>query len=192
MLWVTSAHVHLDRVASPWLIARFVDDDASFAFLAPGQAVPPEAVPFALPAADLGPHDDQGSTFRKILRRYGLALPELDKMADCVEVGIALALGRPLPEVTHDLIVHGKTMASFSEAMAVLDPDDASNLGASARFYDALYVTLWSGYGSAPELPADVRGRIAALRAARDWNALLPPWTGSRPGPPSHEQGAAH
>ena len=32
MLWVTRSHVHVDRVACPWLIERFVDSDAEFMF----------------------------------------------------------------------------------------------------------------------------------------------------------------
>ena len=36
MLWVTRDFVHLDRVASPWLIRRFVDPQAEFVFV-PGR-----------------------------------------------------------------------------------------------------------------------------------------------------------
>jgi hypothetical protein len=35
--WVTRAHVHVDRVACPWLIGRFVDSEAEFLFVAPEQ-----------------------------------------------------------------------------------------------------------------------------------------------------------
>jgi hypothetical protein len=34
MKWITRSHVHVDRVACPWLIARFVDSDAEFLFAA--------------------------------------------------------------------------------------------------------------------------------------------------------------
>ena len=34
MKWVTRAHVHVDRVACPWLISRFVDSEAEFVFVA--------------------------------------------------------------------------------------------------------------------------------------------------------------
>jgi hypothetical protein len=30
MKWITRSHVHVDRVACPWLISRFVDSDAEF------------------------------------------------------------------------------------------------------------------------------------------------------------------
>ncbi|MBL8968804.1 MAG: chromate resistance protein [Spirochaetaceae bacterium] len=34
MRWITRAHVHVDRVACPWLIKRFVDSGAEFFFVA--------------------------------------------------------------------------------------------------------------------------------------------------------------
>jgi len=34
MKWITRAHVHVDRVACPWLIKRFVDAEAEFIFVA--------------------------------------------------------------------------------------------------------------------------------------------------------------
>ena len=33
MKWVTRSHVHVDRVACPWLITRFIDSDAEFLFV---------------------------------------------------------------------------------------------------------------------------------------------------------------
>lgn len=180
MLWVTRARIHLDRVASPWLIARFVDREATFGFLVADEPAPVGAVPFALPGAELGPHDGSGSTFRKILDRFDVKAPELQAMARCVEAGIAVALGRPLADADSVIAAQGRAMASFSEAMAALhDGDDQTNLAASAGYYDALYVTLWSAFGDSPSLPGDVVARIEALRAARDWRALLPPWPAS-------------
>jgi hypothetical protein len=33
MKWVTRSHVHVDRVACPWLITRFIDSEAEFLFV---------------------------------------------------------------------------------------------------------------------------------------------------------------
>ena len=33
MLWVTRSHVHVDRVACPWLIIRFVNNQVEFLFV---------------------------------------------------------------------------------------------------------------------------------------------------------------
>ncbi len=37
MKWITRSHVHVDRVACPWLIARFVDNEAEFLFVPKNQ-----------------------------------------------------------------------------------------------------------------------------------------------------------
>ena len=33
MKWITRSHVHVDRVACPWLVTRFIDSDAEFLFV---------------------------------------------------------------------------------------------------------------------------------------------------------------
>jgi hypothetical protein len=33
MKWITRSHVHVDRVACPWLITRFIDSEAEFHFV---------------------------------------------------------------------------------------------------------------------------------------------------------------
>jgi hypothetical protein len=33
MQWITCSHVHVDRIACPWLIRRFVDNQAEFLFV---------------------------------------------------------------------------------------------------------------------------------------------------------------
>ncbi|MFZ2412759.1 MAG: chromate resistance protein ChrB domain-containing protein [Candidatus Cryosericum sp.] len=70
MKWVTRAHVHVDRVACPWLISRFVDSEAEFAFVATdivdqfGQNE--VATPFDLEGAELG-HQDGHCSFVSII-----------------------------------------------------------------------------------------------------------------------------
>lgn len=178
MLWVTRDHLHLDRVACCWLIGRFVDAQATFAFLGAGGDVPQGAVPFALPGAEVGPHDERGSAFRKVLHRHGVSAAELDRMADCVEVGIATALGRPVPDAAPVLQPIGQAMAWFAESMAVVHADDDSaNLVASIAFYDAVYVRLWTAHGGGPVPLSNLRDRIAGVRASRNWAALLPTCT---------------
>ena len=51
MKWVTRSYVHLDRVASPWLIKRFIDKDAIFVFAPYGEEHfrPKDATAFAIP-----------------------------------------------------------------------------------------------------------------------------------------------
>src|ERR1700674_3806189 len=70
MKWITTANVHFDRLASPWLIKRFIDPNAEFLFEAKGQEDkrPKDAIPIAIPGAKLGPHDKDGPTFLKIVK----------------------------------------------------------------------------------------------------------------------------
>jgi hypothetical protein len=75
MKWITREHVHVDRVACPWLIKKFVDQQAEFLFVPTDQvmriAATEEAIPFDVIGAELGHHGKQCS-FEAILKRYGL------------------------------------------------------------------------------------------------------------------------
>ncbi len=61
MLWVTRSHVHVDRVACPWLITRFVDSEAEFLFVPTSQidkvVTETGAIPFDAPGVELGHKD---------------------------------------------------------------------------------------------------------------------------------------
>ncbi|MGI8953474.1 MAG: chromate resistance protein ChrB domain-containing protein, partial [Nocardioidaceae bacterium] len=56
MKWVTRSSVHIDRAASAWLIARFIDDDATFAFVSDPEDIAGDAVPFDIRGVELGHH----------------------------------------------------------------------------------------------------------------------------------------
>lgn len=53
MQWITRSHVHVDRVACPWLIRRFVADRAEFLFVSADQleqkVKESRAIPFDAP-----------------------------------------------------------------------------------------------------------------------------------------------
>ena len=73
--WVTRENVHVDRVACPWLIKRFVDPKAEFLFM-PTERIAEvvakeEAIPFDVPNVELGHKDDQCS-FDAIIEKYKL------------------------------------------------------------------------------------------------------------------------
>ena len=58
MKWITRSHVHVDRVACPWLITRFIDNEAEFLFVPASQvdqvASETGAIPFDVPGVELG------------------------------------------------------------------------------------------------------------------------------------------
>jgi hypothetical protein len=75
MKWITREHVKVDRVACPWLIRKFVDQQAEFYFVPPeevmNRARQLEAIPFDVPAVELGHHGKECS-FEAILKKYKL------------------------------------------------------------------------------------------------------------------------
>jgi hypothetical protein len=124
MRWVTRDYVHADRVASPWLIKRFVDPEAEFVFVPWGceDQRPADAIPFALPGAELGPHDASGSTFRKVLVKYGLEESALHAMARIVEAAIAFVLHGVEPQTLETKPAIG--LLTISEGTMLLEDDD--------------------------------------------------------------------
>ena len=57
MKWITRSHVHVDRVACPWLITRFIDSAAEFLFVPKSKVLEVAeregAIPFDTPGAKL-------------------------------------------------------------------------------------------------------------------------------------------
>jgi hypothetical protein len=56
MKWITRSHVHVDRIACPWLITRFIDNQAIFIFIAlkciDGIVKENGAIPFDVPGVE--------------------------------------------------------------------------------------------------------------------------------------------
>ena len=108
MKWLTRSHVHVDRVACPWLITRFVDNQAEFLFVPKTQvdqvAAETGAIPFDAPGVELG-HVDGRCSFESILVKYGLFDPALQRLARIVHAADVaqdidtdpVARGRSLP-----------------------------------------------------------------------------------------------
>jgi hypothetical protein len=75
MKWITREHVHVDRVACPWLIRRFVDPQAEFLFVPADQVMTVAkregATPFDVKDVELGHHGKECS-FDAIVKKHGL------------------------------------------------------------------------------------------------------------------------
>lgn len=76
MKWITRARVKVDRVACPWLIKKFIDEDAEFYFVPEADVLTDaqrlDAVPFDIKGVDLGHHGKECS-FEAIMKKCGLA-----------------------------------------------------------------------------------------------------------------------
>lgn len=141
MKWVITSHVHFDRVASPWLIKKFIDPAAEFSFAAPSEAgrLPKDAIPVAFPGAKLGPHDKDGPVFLKILKEYKIHDPALDLIAKVVGLGVHYVVDgyRPPQDDRYGQIAVG--LVAFSDGMMLLKPSDQERLDASYVVWDTLY-----------------------------------------------------
>lgn len=132
MKWVTRSHVHVDRVACPWLIKRFVDSGAEFLFVPKSRvdevAKAEGGIPFDAPGVELGHHGDKCS-FEAILEKYQLTNPALLRLAKIVS---AADTGR-----FDDPIAAG--LEAVAVGYSLRYPDDAKNLKHQFAVYDALY-----------------------------------------------------
>jgi hypothetical protein len=146
MKWVTTSNVHFDRVASPWIIKRFIDTEAEFVFVSRGHEDerPKDAIPVAIPGTKLSPHDKDGTTFTKILKEYNLTDPALRVMADVVDKGVRYVLEgyRPPIEDRNGQIAVG--FLALADGMILVKHSDAERLEASFPAFDALYALFRS------------------------------------------------
>ncbi len=134
MKWVTRSHVHVDRVACPWLILRCVDNEAEFMFVPAKQvkvvAADTGAIPFDAPEVELGHHDGRCS-FEAIIAKYELKDPALLRMAKIVHAADVA------PDIDTDPIARG--LEAIAVGYGVRFPDDEENLDRQFDVYDALY-----------------------------------------------------
>lgn len=71
MKFVTYVGMRIDRLASAWLIRRFIDPRARFRFIGRGEAVPKGWIPFDLPEAEYS-HHGEDCTFETLARKHGI------------------------------------------------------------------------------------------------------------------------
>jgi hypothetical protein len=82
--WVTRAGVHVDRIASAWLIRRCIDPEARFKFVCGPDYAPEEGeLRFDMFEAEFT-HQGEDCTFEVLLRRFGIGEPALKHVAEIV------------------------------------------------------------------------------------------------------------
>jgi hypothetical protein len=82
--WVTRTGVHVDRIASAWLIRRFIDADAVFKFVpAKGYAPSPGELRFDMYEAEFT-HEGDSCTFETLCARFRVQEPGLQAIAELV------------------------------------------------------------------------------------------------------------
>ena len=133
MQWVTRARPKVDRIACPWLIARFVDQDAEFLYVPADEVMAVAertgAIPYDVPGVELGHHGAECS-FDAILAKYELTDPALHRLALIVR-------GADTP--AKDLAPESRGLEAIADGFRLLYQDDHEQLAAESIVYDALY-----------------------------------------------------
>jgi hypothetical protein len=84
MLWVTRHHPHVDRCASAWLIKRFIDKKARFAFISKDDPLPSGAIAFTLPKAEIKPVEKKKTTYDVLVEKYDIQDPIALKIGEFI------------------------------------------------------------------------------------------------------------
>jgi len=131
--WVTRENVHVDRVACPWLIKRFVDPEAEFLFVPPEKvketAEKQKATPFDAQGVELGHRGDRCS-FDAIIEKYRLTDPGLLELAKIV---------RAADTIRMDLAPESVGLEAIAAGSMMIAKDDHEAIEKQAYLYDALY-----------------------------------------------------
>ena len=131
MKWITRSHVHVDRVACPWLITRFIDSDAEFLFVPKSKvlevAEAEGAIPFDTPGAAFH-HRGDLCTFDVLIEAYGLTDKALLRLARIVNAADTDRLDRDPLAAGFEAIAVGYSIRA---------PDDHENLARQFEVYDA-------------------------------------------------------
>jgi hypothetical protein len=134
MKWITRSHVHVDRIACPWLITRFIDSEAEFLFVPGNQiekvAKEEGAIPYDAPGVELG-HVDGRCSFESIIVKYDLKEPGLLRLAKIVH---AADVDK---DIDTDPIARG--LEAIASGYSLRFPEDLENMEHQFEVYDALY-----------------------------------------------------
>ena len=131
--WVTRRNLHIDRLASAWLIERFIDGRPRFFFVAEGESVK-GGIPFDMFDAELT-HHGADCTFETMIKRFGLSEdPAL----------------REIAEIVHDIDLKDNKfnrleapgLSATVDGLAKLLKDDQKLIKQCGAIFDGLYALL--------------------------------------------------
>lgn len=155
-LWVTRPRPGVDRMASAWLIKRFVDPQARFAFVADREAAPHDAVPFDMFGVDFT-HRSEACTFETLCVVFGIQSPAVARIA----------------AIVHDLdlkddrfgVPEAPTVGTVIEGMQLAMSEDDELLDRGVALFESLYRAFdQSARNASPRPVARSRARSAAHR----------------------------
>jgi hypothetical protein len=130
-VWVTRPRPGVDRMSSAWLIQRFIDSKARFAFGAPAAA--PGAIPFDTFEAEFG-HHGKKCTFETFCDRFAIADPAVRHIARIVH-------DLDLKDTKYDETETG-TIGRLVEGLRRAHRNDDELLRSGIEMFEALYQSL--------------------------------------------------
>lgn len=130
-LWVTRPRPGVDRMASAWLIRRFIDTDARFGFAADRENAPADSVPFDMFGVEFT-HRGALCTFELLCETFRPGDPALARIA----------------AIVHDLdlkddrfgAADAPAIGAVIEGLRLSHPDDGALLAAGMTLFEALYL----------------------------------------------------
>ena len=133
MKWVTRERPKIDRIACPWLIARFIDKAPEFLYVPAGEvlavAEATGAVPYDIPGVEMG-HVGELCSFDAFLAKHQLDDPALQQLA---------AIVRGADTSRLDLTPQSAGLYAISQGLSKTFADDHEMLAHGMVMYDALY-----------------------------------------------------
>jgi AraC-like DNA-binding protein len=133
MKWITRERPKIDRIATPWLIIRFIDPGAEIIYVPARdvliKAAELDAIPFDVPNVEFSHHEDL-CTFDSLLQKYELKEPALKTMALII---------RGADTDAHHLAAQASGLWAISAGLAYNIKDDQELLKTGMVIYDALY-----------------------------------------------------
>lgn len=133
MKWITRERPKIDRIACPWLIARFIDSAPEFLYVPAGEVIQVAdetgAIPYDVPGVELGHHDGLCS-FDAFIAKYAIRDAAVDRLALIVR---AADCGQP------ELAKEAAGLLAISKGLSLNFVDDHEMLKHGMVVYDALY-----------------------------------------------------
>jgi hypothetical protein len=133
MKWITRERPKIDRIACPWLVARFIDREPEFLYARSSEvfriAEQTDAIPYDIPNVELT-HDGELCSFDAFLKKYGLDDPALQQMARIVRGADTSRL---------NLTPQSAGLYALSLGLSHQFADDHEMLKHGMVMYDALY-----------------------------------------------------
>ena len=150
MKWVTRERPKIDRIACPWLIARFIDRAPEFLYVPAHEvlavAAATGAIPYDVPGVEMT-HVGEACSFDAFLAKHRLEDPALARLA---------AIVRGADTSRLDLTPESAGLYAISLGLSRQFQDDHEMLAHGMVMYDALYAWCQACEDEAPRRPPQV------------------------------------